>query len=712
MSLRPSAVALLALLVLFAAPAAFADEGMWLFEDLPAELLERKHGFKPTREWVDHVRLASVKVGGCSASFVSPDGLVMTNHHCVHRQVQELSSPRADYVNNGFYARTLGEEKKLFAVQAGFVQEISDVTARIAEATKGLDGQAFGDRLNAEMSAIEKVCAAEPKTRCEVVTLFHGGKYHLYKYRKFDDVRLVFVPEVASAAFGGDVDNYEFPRYDLDAAFVRLYDDDKPFKSEHFFKWSAAGAAENELVFVSGNPGQTSRLLTAAQLEFQRQVHFPRVLLYLSELRGLVTAYQERGPEQRRVSTSLLYQVENLLKRYRGYFDALGGTDFIARKAAAERELRAKIAADPALKARYGDPWAEIEGATATLRRIARDHAYLEYLNQFTGPVGWTGFSSGYGFQSQLFDYARLLVRAAEERPKPNGERLREYTDAMLPTLTNSLFGAAPVSKELEIERLTFGLTQLRAALGSTHPLVKKYFGKQSPRQLARALISKTKLADVATRKALYEGGKAAIAASKDPLVQFAALVDPDARAVRAEFEKSVESVFRRAGSNVARATAELAGSQRAPDATRTLRLNFGRVRGLTTPEGTEVKPFTTFEEAFAHHTGQEPFALPPTWLKARGKLQPATAVNLISDNDIIGGNSGSPLINKSAEIVGLIFDGNIYSLSGEFFFDEAKARAVSVHSAGLIEALEKIYGARRLVEELRGAATGVAPAR
>lgn len=700
MNLR-SFVALLCATGLFASPA-LADEGMWLFEDFPSEELQRRHGFKPTAEWLDRVRLASVKVGGCSASFVSPDGLVMTNHHCVHRQVQQLSTPKADYVTQGFYAKTPAAERKLPAGEAGFVQEITDVTAQIHAATKGLEGAAFGEKLNAEMAALEKACAQTPKTRCEVVSLFHGGKYHLYKYRKFDDVRLVFVPEVASAAFGGDVDNYEFPRYDLDAAFVRLYDDGKPFKSAHYFKWSQSGAAENELVFVSGNPGQTSRLLTAAQLDFQRQVHFPRILLYFAELRGLITAYQERGPEQKRVSTSLLYQVENLLKRYRGYFEALGGTDFIAKKAEAERAMRAKIAADPQLKAKYGDPWAELEAATAALRPLARDYTYLEYLNPFSAPTAWTGLSSGYGFQGQLFDYARLLVRAAEERPRPNAKRLREYTDAMLPTLESHLLSSAPISKALDIERLTFGLTQLRAALGSTHPLVRKYFGKKSPRQLARELIFGTRLDNLATRKALYEGGKAKVDASKDPLLRFAALVDPDARKVRREFETSVDSVFRRAGSRVARATAELGGALRAPDATRTLRLNFGRVRGLVTPEGTEVPPFTTFEGAFAHHTGEEPFALPPSWLKARSRVDPKTGVNLISDNDIIGGNSGSPLINRDAEIVGLIFDGNIYSLSGEFFFDPTRARAVSVHSAGLLEALDRIYGAKPLVEELR----------
>lgn len=688
--------------LLLASSPAVADEGMWLFEDFPQALLEERHGFKPTPQWLEHVRLASVKVGGCSASFVSPDGLVMTNHHCVHRQVQELSTPKADYVNHGFLARTQAEEKKLFSGEAGFVQAITDVTAQVTAATAGLQGQAFRDRLNAELSAIEKGCATDAKLRCEVVTLFHGGKYHLYQYRRFNDVRLVWVPELASAFFGGDVDNYEFPRYDLDVAFVRLYDEGRPFKSPHHFKWSEAGPADGELVFVSGNPGQTSRLLTAAQLEFQRQVHFPRMNLYLSELRGLVTAYQERGAEQKRVSTSLLFQVENLLKRYRGYFDALGGTDFIARKAAAEAQLRQRLAADPALKARYGDPFAELEAATAELRTLARDHAWLEQMNPFATPSSWTGLSSGYGFPSQLFDYARLLVRAADDRPRANAERLREYTDAALPTLTNNLFSAAPISKPLEIERLTFGLTQLRAALGSTHPLVRKYFGNRSPRQLATQLVQGTRLHEVAARRALFDGGKAAVAASKDPLLQFAALVDPDARAVRGAFEQKVESVFRRAGSSVARLTTELGGPHRAPDATRTLRLNFGRVRGLTTPEGVQIPPFTTFEGAYAHHTGQDPFALPPSWLRNRARVDPKIGLNLVSDNDIVGGNSGSPLINQKAEIVGLIFDGNIFSLTGEFFFEPQRARAVSVHSAGILEALEKLYGASALVKELR----------
>lgn len=667
--------------------AAGSTEGMWLLNDFPAERVGRDFGFTPTPEWLEEVRLSSMRLaGGCSGSVVSDGGLVMTNHHCVHRCVEQLSSAKEDYVANGFFAKTAGEEKACPGMELNQLVEITDVTARVSEKTESLSGERFFEAQKAELSRIEKECATGSDLRCDVVSLYQGGRYHLYKYRRFQDVRLVFAPELAAAFFGGDPDNFNFPRYVLDAAFLRIYEDGRPLATPHHFTFSQAGASEDELVFVSGHPGSTSRNLTVAELELIRDVMLPARLLRLAEVRGLLTEYAERGKEQARVSKGTLFGVENAFKALNGRQAALLDRELFAGKVEAENELRAKVANDPELAAAYGGAWEAIREAQGRMRQIRVPYQQLE---------------QGAGFWSDLFNHARTLVRAAEEFPKPNEERLREYSDARRPALEQGLFSTAPIDADFEIRKLSYSLTKLREELGTDDPRVRKLLGKESPMALATAAVRGTKLSDPKARRALFEGGKAALDASKDPMIALAKAIDEEARAIRKVYEDEVESVVRKHSELVARARFAIFGTSVYPDATFTLRLSFGKVEGWD-ENGAMVAPTTSFAGAFDRDTGADPYALPKSWLSAKPKLNLGSKLNFVTTNDIIGGNSGSPVINQEREIVGLIFDGNIHSLGGEYAFDQAKNRAVAVHSEGIVEALDTIYGAKRIVDELR----------
>jgi hypothetical protein len=679
----------LAVLVLVAAwslPLA-ADEGMWTYNHFPSEKVGAAYGFTPTQEWLDHVRLSSVRLAqGCSGSIVSADGLVMTNHHCAHMCIEQLSSARKDFVKSGFYATAPKDEVKCPELEVNQLVTITDVSARLNQATAGLQDKAFNDALKAEMARIEKECATSDELRCDVVTLYHGGRYDLYTYKRYQDVRLVFAPEFDVAFFGGDPDNFMFPRYDLDVSFLRIYQGGQPAKMEHFLAWSPHGVRDGDLTFTSGHPGRTSRLFTVAELQYQRDVGIPAKLLRLAEARGILTEFQLRGPEQKRISNAMLFYVENSYKAYRGEWEALSAEDFLGRKFMYQEELRQRVMADPKLAGEYGGAWDAIEAAMQRLRQIRKPYVHLE---------------QGLGFWSELFPIARMLVRAAEELPKPNDQRLREWSDSQLPAIKQALFSEAPIHPELEITTLAFGLTKLREDLGPDHPAVKAVFGLKSPRDLATELINGTKLRDGKLRKALFEGGQAAIEASQDPLIRFARLVDPEARAIRKLFEDEVEAVLSRNSEKIAKAQFAIQGMDTYPDATFTLRLSFGSVKGWL-EGGAMVNPLTTFAGAFARHTGSEPFALPQSWLMARDKLDLDTPFNFCSTNDIVGGNSGSPVVNREAQVVGLVFDGNIWSLGGDFGFDPSNNRMVAVHSQALIEALARIYHADRLVKELR----------
>ncbi|HEX8437624.1 S46 family peptidase [Archangium sp.] len=674
---------------LIGAAPALADEGMWTYNNFPAAKVKEKYGFEPTQEWLDKVRLASAKFGnGCSSSFVSQDGLVMTNHHCARGCIQQLSTAKKDFIANGFYAKTQAEELQCPALEVSQLVEITDVTEQLNAATQGLTGKPYADTLKAEMAKLEKTCTTGADVRCDVVTLYQGGKYNLYKYQRFQDVRLAFAPEHAIAFFGGDPDNFEFPRYDLDVTFVRVYKDGKPAKTPNYFKWSDKGAKEGELTFVPGHPGRTSRGLTVAQLEYLRDVGLPKQLFRMSEVRGMITEFQNRGAEQKRISSNLLFGVENGLKSTKGKHEQLVDKNFFAQKVAAEQELRRKVDADPKMKARYGAAWDEIARAQDTFRNIRKDYEYIEG-----------------GFGSQLSGVAKTLVRASEELTKPDTERLRGFNEANLPALKNQLLSKAPIYPELEIAQLTFSLTKMREELGPDHPFVKKVLGKESPAALATRVVKGSKLADLKVREQLLSGGKKAIEASKDPMIQLATLVDADARAIRKTYEEQVEAVIRKNSELVAQAKFEVYGTGIYPDATGTLRLSFGSVKGYM-EDGKQVAPITAMGDTFARHTGEDPFALPKSWLAAQKDLTASTAMNFVTTNDIIGGNSGSPVINKDLEITGLVFDGNIQSLGGDYGFDESVNRTVAVHSEALIEALKKVYKADRVLEELRPGST------
>ena len=662
-----------------------ADEGMWPPNAFPSAEVGKKYGFAPDQPWLDHVQLASARLAqGCSASFVSREGLVMTNHHCAHGCIEQLSSPKRDLVANGYFARTQADELRCPALEVNQLVSIEDVSQRMAAALAGKSGAAYSETKKAEHAKLEKACATSDAVRYDVVELYQGARQYLYKYQRFQDVRLVFAPELAAAFFGGDPDNFNFPRYVLDVAFLRIYEGDKPAPREHFFPFSQNGAQEGELTFTSGHPGHTSRELTVAELLFERRVRLPRRLGMLSEMRGELTEFGRRGAEQRRISKGPLFGVENSIKALRGRQQALLDDRLIPSKKKAESALRARLAKDK--RPGFATAYASVDKAVATMGEIFDNYDLLE---------------RGLAFPGDLFGYARALVRAADELPKANETRLPEFTDAAQPALKQGLFSPAPVHPELEVLQLTFGLTKLREILGPDDPVVKKLLGKKSPAKLAFELVRGTTLGTPAARKKLFEGGKAAIDASRDPLIAFAKLVDPDARAVRKRYEDEVESALSKAHEAIAAVRFEAYGTSVYPDATFTLRFSYGAVRGWV-ERGKSVPPFTVFGGAFERATGEEPFALPKSWLDAKPKLNLETRLNFVSTNDIIGGNSGSPVINRNAEIVGLIFDGNIHSLGGEYGFDEKLNRAVSVHSSAILEALKVIYGASRLADELR----------
>ncbi|NMB75905.1 MAG: S46 family peptidase [Myxococcales bacterium] len=682
-----------ALGVLFSASAA-ADEGMWLLNDFPATLVKKRYNFLPDQKWLDHVRLSSVRLAqGCSGSFVSPDGLILTNHHCAHSCVEQLSSAEKDFVRDGFYAATLAEEKKCPELEANVLEEIRDVTKRVLDAGGKKSGAAWNDATRAEIARIEKECAAGTEVRCDVVTLYNGGRYHLYRYRRYQDLRLVFVPEFAIAFFGGDPDNFTYPRYDLDMAFVRAYHNGQPAKVEHFLRWSEAGAAEGELTFVTGHPGATQRRLTVAELEVQRDVALPLVLHYLLELRGVLSQFNRSSEEHKRISTANLFYVENGVKARRGMWQALLEPGFLSQKIAAEEKLRQAIRRRPALAHRVGRAFEEIAASQKTLRAFLPRAMFLEYDPKVP-------LLRGLGTREDLLRIALHLVRLADEREKPNEERLSEYSDANLPALEQEVLVAAPFYDDMQEVLLAYSLSKLREALGPDDPAVKAILGAESPEELARRAIRETKLKDLAFRRALFAGGRAALAECRDPLIELARRIDGPGREARKQIWERVVAPVRRASEAIAAARFALEGTAAYPDATFTLRISYGAVQGYREFER-DIRPHTDFRGAFARHTGREPYALPASWLAAKERLELDTPFNFCTTNDIIGGNSGSPVINQNAEMVGLVFDGNLQSLGGDFYYDGSQNRTVAVSSRGMLHALERIYRAERILKEI-----------
>ncbi|MEQ1440180.1 S46 family peptidase [Fontimonas sp. SYSU GA230001] len=672
---------LVAAFVVVQAGAVLAAEGMWTLDNLPRAQLEARYGFKPDARWVDRVMKSSVRLAsGCSGSFVSPEGLVLTNAHCVLDCVQQLSSAQADHVNRGFVAGERAAELRCPAEELNRLEEIRDVTDRVGKATAGLGGQAFVDARNAEIGRIESECVGDQADtrRCDVVELYAGGLYHLYRYRRFQDVRLVFSPEYRVGFFGGDPDNFNFPRYNLDVGLLRAYEGGKPAATAEHFRIKRAGAKEGELTLVTGHPGTTQRQLTVAQLERLRDPDLINRLAYYSERRALLWQYGRASPEAARQAQTDLTFTENSLKVFRGELDALLQPALFEQKRSDEARLRAAFTG-------AADPWVAIAQAQQAWRALEGPYLMLEGRR---------------GLYSQHFAIARHLVRAAEERTRPNAERLPEYQDAALPRLQQTLFSEAPIYPEFEKTKLAWSLSKLRERLGPDDPLVKLVLGADAPESLAAKLVDGTKLSDVAERRRLWDGGFEAVSASTDPFMQLARALDRVTRDLRRRYESEVEAIETQGAAQIARLRFEQLGTSVYPDATFTLRLSYGEVRGWN-EKGRTIAPYTDLAGLFARATGADPFALPQRWLQAKARLDLNTPFNFVTTNDITGGNSGSPIIDRDAQIVGLAFDGNIHSIGGSFGYDESLNRCVGVHSAAILEALDKIYAARKLVKEL-----------
>jgi hypothetical protein len=674
--------------------AAQADEGMWTFHNPPTQLITQKYGVNVTPEWLQRVRLATVRLSNCTASFVSPNGLILTNFHCSWACLDENSTKEKSLIMDGYLAEGREKEIKCQTQVADILMSFEDITAKVTDATKGLADTAANDMRKKTLTQLEQACEQASKKdrktgalKCESVNLYNGGQYWLYKYKRYSDVRLVFAPENAIAQFGGDPDNFQFPRWCLDMALMRAYDaDGKPAVTPGHMKIDFRGPSENDPVFVSGHPGSTDRLLTVEQLKSMRNDDLPQVLLRGSELRGRYIQFAKQSAQNERLIQASLASQENQLKVQRKELDSLHTDELFARKARDEAAIQAKVKSDAGLSQTIGDPWADIARAEEAGRALNLPYTFLE---------------SGAGFNSRMFRFARTLTRGAVELPKKSDDRLREYRDTALARIEQQLASTAPIYPELEQLTLSFSLERMREYLGPDDPTVRQILGKESPDQLAKRVISGSKLSDPAARMALWKGGAKALDASTDPMIALAKAVDDRARSVRKKYEDEIESVTRVASEKVARARFAAFGTSVYPDATFTLRLSYGSVQGWN-ENGTQVQPFTLLSRLFERATGEEPFAVPASWLKAKDKLDPNTKFNLSTNNDIIGGNSGSPLINASGNIVGLVFDGNIHSISGSFWFDEARNRTVAVHPAIMKEALDKVYGAKDLLAELQ----------
>ncbi|WP_374468996.1 S46 family peptidase [Phenylobacterium sp.] len=681
-------VAALATSGLVAAPA-LADEGMWTYDNFPSAKVREAYGVNVDQAWLDRVRGASVRLTtGCSSSVVSPQGLVLTNAHCVIECVQDLSSPQKDYVKDGFLTATREEERTCPGMQAEILTQITDVTDQVRAATAGKAGQDFVRARDAAMAQAEKAgCGDDKALRCQVVSLYRGGQFKLYKYRKYADVRLVFSPEYATAFFGGDPDNFNFPRFNLDMGFLRLYENGRPVATPQHLTWVSRAPKEGEVTFVSGNPGSTDRMLTVAQLETQRDLMIPVAQLQRSELRGRLLQFSSESPEHKRIATDPLTGLENSYKVFFGRQFALNDAAFMQAKRAGEAELRSKVAANPQLAAEIGDPWGEIAKAQAA---AATHFVRYRQLEQAAGGG------------SLLFNYARDLVRAAQERAKPSAERLPSYADTRLPLLEKTLLDARPVDPALEQVYLEHWLLKTREYLTVDDPAVKMLLGRESPEGLAARVVKASTLGDPGERRRLWEGGMAAIQASDDPMIQLALRLDPPARAVRQSWDSEVAGPTDRAAERIARARFAVYGDQVYPDATFTLRLSYGKVAGWTY-RGQTIPHFTTIGGLYERATGAEPFALAPRWAQAEAKLDKSVVYNFVTTNDIIGGNSGSPVVNARGEVLGAAFDGNIHSLGGAYGYDGTINRTVVVSTAAATEALAKVYGLNGLVRELNG---------
>ncbi|HJS08625.1 MAG TPA: S46 family peptidase [Pirellulales bacterium] len=666
----------------FLVTAVRGDEGMWLLDDLPKELLDERYDFVPSDEWAKHIMLSSVRFSsGGSASFVSSNGLVLTNHHVAADTLHKLSTPENNIYENGFLAHAQREELKAPDLELNQLVSIEDVTEEVdAAVTDGMDANEAYKARQATMAEIEKQSLAETGLRSDVITLYGGAKYHLYRFKKYTDVRLVWAPEATAAFFGGDADNFEYPRYCLDVTLVRVYEDGKPAQIEHFLEWSDAGADDGELVFVSGNPGNTQRITTLAGVKHLRDDFMPYLLNSLARMEIALQQYANEGPEHYRQGSDDLFGVQNSRKAVMGMLQGLQTPEFIERKAAEEESLRSEVQANSKLR-HFDDAWervAEVEKKKVALIGLLPD------------------------FRNRYFTIAKHLVLMAGEDQKPSGDRLREYRESNRESLELDVFSPAPVYDDLETAKFATELALFVERRGGDDPLVQKMLDGKSPRERAADLVSRSELNKVDVRRQLSEGGLEAIAASDDALIRFFREIEPEFRSLR-ETHDELDELKRQAYAEIDEAKVAVRGTSGYPDATFSLRLAFGVVKGYE--EGaTMVPPWTTMGGAFDHetaHEGKEPWQLPDSWHKAKEEIEASTPFNFVCTADIIGGNSGSPLINRAGEFVGIIFDSNLQGLTASYFYDDKVARAVSVHSSAIPEALRKIYGAHDLAEQL-----------
>jgi hypothetical protein len=678
-----------AILLLGAAVAVPAEEGMWTFDNVPLKQLEARYGFKATQEWLDHVRLSSVRLNdGGSGSFVSPDGLLLTNHHVARAQLQKNSTAEHNYIRDGFYAATGDQELKSPDLEINVLVGMKDVTERVQNSTKGITDKAQALKAReAEMAAIEEESKKATGLRSDVISLYNGSEYWLYQYKAYTDVRLVFAPEQQAAFFGGDPDNFTYPRYDIDMALYRVYENGKPIHAENYLKWNTKGAAPGELVFVSGHPGSTERQDTMAQLLVERDTVEPAAITYFQARISAAQNFAAQGPDQAREVGSTIFFMQNSLKAYQGRYEALLDKSVMQKKQADEQDLRSKVDASPEWKAAYGDAWDTIAGVEEKVKPEIKHQIFRR---------------SG----SQLFSLALQIVQYVAEVKKPDGERLPQYHEAGLESLRYQLLSPAPIYPDVEKMFMKTSLNLAVEQLGANDEFVQAITQGSDIDKTVDAMVDGSKLADPKARQALIEGGEAAVAASTDPMILAARRFDPIWRANFQRIRDSEESVLVPAEEKLGKARFAVYGKNAYPDATFTLRLSYGTVEGYPY-NGTVAPPFTTYYGLFdraASFSNKPPFNLTGKEAAALSKLDLTTPLDFVCTADIIGGNSGSPVIDREGRIVGLIFDGDIESLAGDFVYDGTKNRAVAVHTAGMIEALRKIYNAGALADELEGA--------
>jgi len=660
-----------------------ADEGMYLFNDLPTKLLKERHDFEIDQAWADHLRLSSVRFNsGGSGSFISSDGLVLTNHHVAADTLHKLSSKDRDLIKNGYLAKTLDEELRAPDLELNQLVSIEDVTDRVnAGVQPDADAESAFKQRRAAMTTIEQESKDQTGLRSDVITLFGGAKYHLYRYQKYTDVRLVWAPETAAAFFGGDADNFEYPRYNMDATIMRVYGDDgKPAKLEHFLAWSDKPLEEGDLVFVSGHPGRTQRIYTTAALEFLRDQRMPFTLDFLRRKEILMQQFSLGGAEEKRRARDELFGIQNSRKAYSGMLAGLQDPRTMAEKRGRESRLLAELAKSGDNQ-KMAQAWNEVAQVQKEKAQLLRQTASL---------------------RSELFDIAHRLVILADENRKPNDQRLREYTDASRESFMQSLMSEAPIYRDLEQMKLADELSRFTELRGGDDPLVAELLVGIGPRQRAADLIAQTKVDDLEFRKKLVDGGKTVVLASNDPMVRLARVLEPEYRRLR-ELNERLEERERQAYAKITAAITAIEGTGGYPDATFSLRLAFGTVKSYE-QDGQTIPPATTFAGAYQHaqqHAGQEDFDLPQSWTDAKDKVNLATQLNFVCTADIIGGNSGSPVVNRDGELVGLIFDGNIQSLTSDYLYTDQQARAVSVSGVGIKEALRSIYDAGDLADQI-----------